>query len=253
MVPPPALLAADMLLHSQKKHPTPSKLPVRHGSTIRNAPSTTTKGSLYASSPRLKSTPGLSRRSPYGERPAQAKAEGVKLNFGTLREGGGRFRRVGGPRLSQSPARRSSFFNDSNPGSGVQRIGILGVQSDSPEALAGDSGSSPEQAQAQGPRKTDPLKIASKTSSPPIEQLPPKTMRENEAESINTESEVLRKLLEARVNALRIEVESLKEEIQQEEARVGQEIQAIPKPGGSDMEALVFVPPPFLKQELPIC
>lgn len=121
-------------------------------------------------------------------------------------------------------------------------MGILGVQSDSPEALTGDSGSSPEQAQAQGPRKTGPLKIASKTASPPIPS--PKTFRENETESINTESEVLRKLLEARVNALQIEVESLKEEIQQEEARVGQEIRAIPKPGENDMEALVFVPPP---------
>lgn len=123
-------------------------------------------------------------------------------------------------------------------------MGILGVQSDSPEALAGDSESSPEQAQVQGPRKTGPLKIASKTASPPIQQPAPKTMRENEAESISTESEVLKKLLEARVNVLRIEVESLKEEIQQEEARVGQEIRAIPKPGENDMEALVFVPSP---------
>lgn len=120
-------------------------------------------------------------------------------------------------------------------------MGILGVESDSPPESAGDSGSSPEQPQVQGPRKTEALKIVSKSTSPPTRRQVPKTMEV--IESIDTESEVLRKLLEARVNALRIEVENLKEEINQEEARVERETRAVPKPGENDMEALMFVFP----------
>lgn len=120
-------------------------------------------------------------------------------------------------------------------------MGILGVESDSPPESTGDSGSSPEQPQVQGPRKTEALKAVSKSTSPPTRRQVPRTVEV--IEPIDTKSEVLRKLLEARVNALRIEVENLKEEINQEESRVERETRAVPKPGENDMEALMFVFP----------
>lgn len=170
-------------------------------------------------------------------------AEGVRLNFGTLREGGGRFRRVGGPRLSQSPTRRSTYFNDPQPTGGVQRMGILGVASVSPPESPGDAASSSSPEQAQPSRKIDGLEIATKPAPPPANQLPPKTAEEIAAGLIDAGSEALRKLLEARVNALRMEVDALKEEVQVEEARVDRETRAVPESAGNDMEALVFVSP----------
>lgn len=179
------------------------------------------------------------------------------MNFGTLQGAGSRFRRAGGPRLSQSPARRSTFFNDQNPSSGVQRMSILGVESESPAESSTDTGSSsPEQ--AQGSRKKNVLKAVSGTVPPPPPPTkrplppPPKTAEEREAESIKIENEALRKLLEARVNALQMEVDALQEEVQKEEARLERETRAVPKPGEDDMEALVFVFLGKQKRELAI-
>lgn len=249
-IPSPLSLPPDLLLHpSQKKLLTPSKLPVRNGSSIRTA--TTATGSPYAQSPRVKGTLGLPRRSPYGERSTPAKMKGsdmggVKLNFGPLRDGGrgggggggNRFRRVGGPRLSQSPARRSTFFNDPNLGGAVPKMGFPRGVSDSPPESTKDSGSSLSPEQAHVAEKTGV--VGRQTVSPPTKTPLPKTAEEKEAELIDTGNEALRKLLQARAATLRMEVDSLMEEVSKEEARAEQNARA----GENDVEALVFVFPP---------
>lgn len=292
---PPKRLKISPDLQPRPRPASPSKLPVRNGSNIRA--SAATKGPpLYSSA--AKAGLGQTRRPPYAERAAAVppKTNGTgdgmaigKLTFGPTAQ----FRRAGGPRLEQGPARRSGFFESG-----------LGEESESPPESAEDGKPSPgdvqgkvdtqskvdiqskvdtrskvhtqtkvhtqntkvhtqtkvdiQKGKAHTQTKVDTQNIQNKVhAQKKVDTAKPKDSRRDttaepahkrqrpgsaeETPQTSTSNEALRQLVEARVNALRLEVDDLREQVQSEQARAEKAAAEAPKPDDG-VEATMFVP-----------
>ncbi|KAH8152393.1 uncharacterized protein LAJ45_03233 [Morchella importuna] len=137
-----------------------------------------------------------------------------------------RFRRIGSPRLSQSPVRKQpppatpSFFQDSDVGSSVTR---LGTSVDSPSGSGADPGTP-----TPTPRRPVLAEKAGNEKRPRDEDTPlPAKEKTPQKENVTDDEEALRKLLSERVAALKAEIEGLKVQRELEEARIAKESAAV--------------------------
>ncbi|KAH0610398.1 uncharacterized protein H6S33_011925 [Morchella sextelata] len=141
-----------------------------------------------------------------------------------------RFRPIGSPRLSQSPVRKQpppatpSFFQDSDVGSSVTR---LGTSVDSPGS--GGGGAADPGTPTPAPRRPVLVEKAGNEKRPRDEDtpLPAKEKTPQQKENVTDDEEALRKLLSERVAALRAEIEGLKDQRELEEARIARESAAV--------------------------